>query len=124
MRVLLRAGDLLYIPCGYWHKAEAKGAGDPAISLAVGVMSRSAMDVYDFLRRRLVQSLVWRQRLPLVGPASGTLRAELEATYGHLFKQLADDLAKTFADPRLLSDFLKELTKPAVPETPDAGDKQ
>ncbi len=25
MRVLLRGGDLLYIPCGYWHKAEAKG---------------------------------------------------------------------------------------------------
>jgi hypothetical protein len=53
-----------------------------AISLAVGVMSRSAMDVYEFLRRRLVESLVWRQRLPIVGPAS---REELEATYAHLF---------------------------------------
>jgi hypothetical protein len=137
MRVLLRAGDLQYIPCGWWHKAEAKPGGtnfspsamsdglksvlrdsgdglksvpsDPdeaAISLAVGVMSRSAMDVYDFLRGRLVQSLVWRQRLPLAGPASPMSREELESTYRHLFDQLADDLRRTLADGRLLADFL------------------
>jgi len=150
MRVLLRAGDLLYIPCGYWHKADAKGlpherggqspfsqsrkwgltpeqkkATDPgtAVSLAVGVMSPTAMNVYDFLRQRLVESLVWRQRLPLVGPASGLSAEELEATYGHLFKQLADDLAKTFADPRLISDFLEELTK-AAGEPPEAGEEK
>jgi hypothetical protein len=154
MRVLLRAGDLLYIPCGWWHKAEAKGArtlplppgagrgeekstnrnapspcplpkgegAETAISLAVGVMSRSAMDVYDFLRKRLVESLVWRQRLPLVGPASALSREELEATYAHLFKQLADDLAKTFADPRLLADYLEELRKSSLQETPERGD--
>ncbi|MEX2307227.1 MAG: cupin domain-containing protein [Pirellulales bacterium] len=118
MRVLLRAGDLLYIPCGYWHRAEAKGLSheqekgtDPeaAISLAVGVMSRSAMDVYDFLRGRLVQSLVWRQRLPLVGAASPTSREELEATYRQIFEQLAGDLAKALADPRLVAEFLEWL---------------
>jgi ribosomal protein L16 Arg81 hydroxylase len=131
MRVQLHAGDLLYIPCGYWHKAVAGdwglGAGglrlasrdvrdpDPqppvpsphaSISLAIGVMSRSAMDVYDFLRKRLMQSLVWRQRLPLPNsPARG--RDELEATYQHLFAQLADNLVKTFRDPQLVDDFLR-----------------
>jgi ribosomal protein L16 Arg81 hydroxylase len=124
MRVLLRAGDLLYIPCGYWHKAEAKGAGDPAISLAVGVMSRSAMDVYDFLRRRLVQSLVWRQRLPLVGAASPMSRDELQATYRHLFEQLADDLAKTLADPRLSADFLEQLTQSAAGEPREGSEEK
>jgi hypothetical protein len=126
MRVLLRAGDLLYIPCGWWHKAEARGSvpffseqkkgtdPDTAISIAVGVMSRSAMDVYDFLRQRLVESLVWRQRLPIVGPASPLSRDELVATYAHLFKQLAGDLARTFADQRLVDDFLAELTKSAA----------
>jgi hypothetical protein len=83
-------------------------------------MSRSAMDVYDFLRRRLVESLVWRQRLPLVGPASPLSRDELVATYAHLFQQLAGDLARTFADRRLVDDFLAELTKtPAGKESRD-----
>ncbi len=138
MRVMLRAGDLLYIPCGYWHKAEAKrrarmqergsvpifseqkmgtdpdNTTDPetAISLAVGVMSRSAMDVYDFLRARLVESLVWRQRLPLPSPASPQSRDELEATYRQLFQQLANDLAKTLNDPQLVSEFIEHLSKP------------
>jgi hypothetical protein len=64
------------------------------------------MDVYDFLRERLVESLVWRQRLPLPNsPARG--RDELKATYQHLFAQLADDLAKTVRDPQLIEDFLR-----------------
>jgi 50S ribosomal protein L16 3-hydroxylase len=123
MRVQLRAGDLLYIPCGYWHKAEAiaekgsvssfseqKMGTDPeaAISLAIGVMSHSAIDVYDFLRTRLVESLVWRQRLPLPNSSART-RDDLEATYKHLFAQLADDLSKTFRDPQLVEEFLRSL---------------
>jgi hypothetical protein len=130
MRATLRAGDLLYIPCGYWHKAEAKGGGpgarqekgsvpnfseqkigtDPAetsISLAIGVMSRSAMDVYDFLRSRLVQSLVWRQRLPVPHPKE-TSRVQWEATCRHLFAQLAGDLAKLLNDPNLAAELLNE----------------
>jgi hypothetical protein len=125
MRVALRAGDLLYIPCGYWHKAEAKGSpqkgsvpifseqkmgtdpGETAISLAIGVMSRSAMDVYEFLRHRLVQSLVWRQRLPVPRPDGGS-RVELEATYRHLFGQLAGDMARLLNDPKLAAEFLDE----------------
>jgi len=111
MRVLLRPGDLLYIPCGYWHKAEAVPfplgdvSGDPAISLAIGVMSRSAMDVYDFLRKRLVQSLMWRQRLPIANIQQQP-DVELKTTYPKLFEQLADDVAKTLRDPKLIDEFL------------------
>ena len=137
MRVLLRAGDLLYIPCGYWHKAEAKSEGeqkgsvpifskqkmgtkpdDAAISLAVGVMSRSAIDVYDFLRKRLVQSLVWRQRLPIPDGAA-TTRQELETKYRHVFEQLATDLAKTFSDPRLVNEFLGAFTNSVTADLTD-----
>ncbi|HJQ80443.1 MAG TPA: cupin domain-containing protein [Lacipirellulaceae bacterium] len=120
MRVLLKPGDLLYIPCGYWHKAEAiaekgsvpifseqKMGTDPeaAISLAVGVMSRAAIDVYDFLRQRLVESILWRQRLPLPN-AGGRSRVELEAMYRQLFEQLGDDLKKSAADPQFVRAFL------------------
>jgi len=106
MRVLLRAGDMLYIPSGYWHKAEALETGEAAISLAVGVMSRSAIDVYEFLRSRLVQSLVWRQRLPLLSSPEPEARMQLEETFHHLLRQLQDDLARTLADPGLVKDFL------------------
>jgi len=107
MRVTLRAGDLLYIPCGYWHHADASKSSETAISLAIGVMSRSAMDVFDFLRRRLVESLMWRQRLPVRGPATPMSREELEAAYRELFAQLGADLTRMLADSRLASEFIE-----------------
>ncbi|HEV3339654.1 MAG TPA: cupin domain-containing protein, partial [Pirellulales bacterium] len=47
-RCLLSAGDWLYVPHGYWHKAEAR---DESISLAVGLMCPTALDLLDFLRQ-------------------------------------------------------------------------
>jgi len=106
MRVSLKPGDLLYVPCGYWHKADASKSPATAISLAVGVMSRTAIDVFDFLRRRLLDSLFWRQRLLIVGPASAMSAEQIEAAYRELFAQLGADVAKRFADPRLVEEFL------------------
>lgn len=106
MRVLLSAGDWLYIPCGYWHKANARDSDETAISLALGVMSPSAIDVYDFLRGRLLDALLWRQRLPVNGTASPASNDQLVERYRELFEQLADDLAKTLRDERCVSDFL------------------
>jgi hypothetical protein len=86
------------------------GFPDAAISLAIGVMSRTAMDVYEFLRKRLTQSLVWRQRLPLPNAPSHS-RDELVKTYRHLFQQLADDFAKTLGDPQLIDEFLRSMAR-------------
>jgi ribosomal protein L16 Arg81 hydroxylase len=105
MRVLLGAGDWLYIPCGYWHKAEARG-DETSISLAVGLMSPAAIDVYDFLRQRLAHSLMWRQRLPIRGHAASRSSDELAAQYQQLFQQLADDLQKVLRDSQFVDDFL------------------
>ena len=106
MRVLLSAGDWLYIPCGYWHKADARDSAETAISMALGVMSPSAVDVYDFLRARLLDSLLWRQRLPASGTESPVCHDQLVARYRELFEQLADDLAKSLRDERFVRDFL------------------
>jgi ribosomal protein L16 Arg81 hydroxylase len=91
MRATLKAGDLLYIPCGYWHRAQANPGSEVAISLAVGVMSRSAMDIFALLRNKLLESLMWRQRLPV----TRHLRKE-DATiaYNRLLRELASDISK------------------------------
>jgi 50S ribosomal protein L16 3-hydroxylase len=95
-QAFLHAGDLLYIPCGYWHRAEALSHADASISLAIGVMSPAAIDVLELLRPQLVSSLVWRQRLPLTWDADAT---EL---YQSLLKILATDISQSLTSPATL----------------------
>jgi ribosomal protein L16 Arg81 hydroxylase len=109
VRVTLKAGDLLYIPCGYWHKADATASAEAAISLAVGVMSPAAIGVLDFLRPRLLESMLWRQRLPVAGNASPMSGEELMAAYRELFGKLGEDLVKRLKDPLLLKDFVEAM---------------
>lgn len=117
MKCRLVAGDWLYIPGGYWHMAKAE---DESISLSVGVRSTTAMDVYDFLRQRLVQSLMWRQRLPPPGKVSTLSTQELVDRYQSLFAELGDDLAKMLHDEQLVREFLASLER-ASGKTSDLG---
>jgi 50S ribosomal protein L16 3-hydroxylase len=101
-RVMLDAGDLLYIPCGYWHRTESpQGSAGAAISLAVGIMSPSAIDLLIPLRRKLAGSLAWRQRLPI------GMEVNLENRLRLLLAQLADDCSRTLKSPELLSEIMK-----------------
>jgi len=111
MRCGLSAGDWLYIPAGYWHKAEGVGE-KPSISLAVGVMSPAAITIYDRLRRRLLDSLLWRQRLPITGAASPLSKEELRARYRELLAQLSGDLVRLLE----LDDFVDELVEHTSPK--------
>lgn len=103
LRCTLEAGDWLYIPGGYWHVAQAERE---ALSLAVGVMSTSAMDVFDFLRGRLLGSLCWRQRLPTPGEASPLGDEELLERYRDLFAELGEELKDTITSEPFLRAFL------------------
>lgn len=105
MKCLLQAGDWLYIPNGYWHVAQAK---EPAISLAVGVMTTTGVDVFDFLRRRVLSSMLWRQRIPFAGAAWELSSDEVLEQYRSICAELADDLAKTLQDETFLRSFLFE----------------
>jgi ribosomal protein L16 Arg81 hydroxylase len=108
MRVLLKAGDLLYVPCGYWHRADASGSAEAAISLAVGVMSRSAIEVFDRLRSRLLESLAWRQRLPVLADPSDAAAEALVEQYRALLASLSVDLARQLNDPALVASLLEQ----------------
>lgn len=100
----LLAGDWLYIPAGYWHVAKAS---EDAISLAIGVTSASALDAFDFLRRELLASPLWRQRLPVAGRASSLTGDELAERYRTLLGELSEDVARRFGDARFLRAFLE-----------------
>lgn len=104
LRCNLHAGDWLYIPAGYWHSTRA---GEESISLNVGILSTSAIDVYDFLRRRLLDDLRWRQRLPTPGEASTLDDAELLRQYRELFADLGRDLAELLGREETARGFLE-----------------
>ncbi len=99
----LAAGDWLYIPHGWWHRAEAVEA---SISLAVGVLSPTAIGLYDFVRQRLLSSLRWRQRLPPIGQAAGPAGEALTVQMHERFTELGAELAKHFRDETLVRDYL------------------
>lgn len=99
----LAAGDWLYIPNGYWHVAQSV---EDSISLAVGVLMPSAIDALDVARQRLLDSLLWRQRLPVAGDVAAESPEEQIARYREVFAELGDDLARLFQDEAFVRSFL------------------
>jgi 50S ribosomal protein L16 3-hydroxylase len=82
----LCVGDWLYVPGGYWHRTQAQ---EESVSLSVGVMPATAVDVYDWLRGDLLNDLRWRQRLPPPGEDV----EELVRRYREILADLGRDLA-------------------------------
>ena len=108
MRCELAAGDWLYVPSGYWHMGQSS---ETAISLAIGVQPHTAIEVFDFLRPRLLDSIFWRQRLPVSGKAAAMSDDELRAAYVAAFREIGRELSRVLGDPRLVQDFLKRLSR-------------
>jgi 50S ribosomal protein L16 3-hydroxylase len=109
MRCLLAPGDWLYIPCGYWHRAEAR---ETSISLAVGLMAPAAVSLLDGLKKDLLESLLWRQRLPVIGAGDSGKEGELREQYRMLLGQLADDLQKRLRDEEFLECVIEKMRRP------------
>lgn len=119
-KCLLAAGDWLYIPGGYWHKTEARG--EESVSLSVGVQAQTAMDLFDFLRPRLLESLRWRQRLPCGGAGQTKTAAELEELLAAVLSDLGDDLAKLLRDKMLPREYLAAArARSLAPDKPRSG---
>jgi ribosomal protein L16 Arg81 hydroxylase len=115
MECALDAGDWLYIPAGYWHATEAK---ELSISLSVGVMSPTAIDLLDMLRPLLVESLRWRQRLPLTSELSGVSDAEARERLRSILADLGADLARRLTSDAFLEAYLQQRRSNVAPTGP------
>lgn len=83
----LEPGDWLYVPAGFWHVARAM---EDSLSISIGVLPPTAMDVFDELRQHFAESVIWRTRLPA---------HEAPATLG---PQLLQEASRLFGDPQLI----------------------
>jgi 50S ribosomal protein L16 3-hydroxylase len=108
MECKLAAGDWLYIPGGYWH---ATRATEKSLSLSVGVLSATALDLLDFLRAELAEDLRWRQRLP-VGPVTEFL------SEADLLQSLSRDLSERLAREGMLARFVDRRRRDSKPISP------
>jgi ribosomal protein L16 Arg81 hydroxylase len=106
LEVELREGDWLYVPSGWWHEGEARTRSR---SLAIGVAAPSGLDVLSAARETLLDSLLWRRRLP-VSPLDGRPEAERVARFRALLDELLADLRETIGSPDWIRAFLRSAT--------------
>ena len=112
MECRLNAGDWLYIPPGYWHATRAL---ELSISLSIGVMSATAINLLEVLRPLLVQSLRWRQRLPLTSEFAALSEAEVRDRLQLVFGGLGRELAEQLSSASFLEQYLKWRAKYGAP---------
>ena len=68
----LEAGDVLYLPRGWWHAPQ--GIGEPSLHLTIGLPRPTGADLLDWLMNRLLGASEVRRDLPRFGDAEATIK--------------------------------------------------
>lgn len=89
----LNAGDVLYIPRGWWHVAQPKG--EPTLHLSFGVNRRTGVDFIGWLQDRLRDQVVFRRDLPRLGSTEEKL-SRLDELRNALADALSADLLQEY----------------------------
>lgn len=95
-RVLLKTGDLLYLPRGWYHDALAEAPA--SVHIAYGTHAVLGMDALNILTERVLYEPLFRQPLPR---QDGTAAAKFALT--NRVGQLGAKLAELAKDPKVLS---------------------
>jgi ribosomal protein L16 Arg81 hydroxylase len=99
----LAAGDWLYIPGGWWHVARAR---ERSLSLSIGVMPVTPMEIFDALRVELIGDPAMRRRLPPAAFASLDGGTDLVEGYAPATAQIAQRVREALSGPFFLERFL------------------
>lgn len=111
IKVLLTEGDWLYIPSGWWHKAETKSE---SMHISIGLMPKAAVDFTSFLPQYLSQFPFWRQRVPLLHKLT---KEEEKQFYREAMQKLGDDLKEKFSSDLFLEFYLDNVRRAKVNNT-------
>lgn len=106
IKVLLKEGDWLYIPSGWWHIARTQSE---SMHISIGLMPRSAVDVANFLPQYLSHHSFWRTRMPVHKKFHD--EKEEVSFYQDAMKTLGKDLENTISDPDFIKKLLTHLKK-------------
>jgi hypothetical protein len=105
--VVLRPGDVLYVPRGHWHYAIAHES--TSLHVTVGVTCRKGTAFLDWLSGELLQDAAWRRNMPLMTTAASVDgRFELSREFVAWGQALAQSLTAQVADPDLFERFCKD----------------
>jgi len=90
-QVTLKAGDLLYLPRGWYHDALAEA--DASVHVAYGANAALGMDLMSILFERVVAEPLFRQPLPRQDgtPAAGFALSTRAAALGNRLSELCRD---------------------------------
>ncbi len=93
---ILEAGDLLYIPRGFWHVAYP--LNEPTLHLTIGVHKRAGLDLLRWLVNRMRSSELFRMDLPRFATGEN-IKAHLMQMRAELLEEWDNDiLNRYFAD--------------------------
>jgi ribosomal protein L16 Arg81 hydroxylase len=119
IRCELQAGDWLYIPNGYWHRA---CANSESLSLAVGILPATGINVLDIAREQVLDSMRWRQRLPVWGTAAENEGADAAIPLRQRLTELADDLRTMLTSAAFERSLLDRLRSEATSDPAETAD--
>ncbi|HKT78662.1 MAG TPA: cupin domain-containing protein [Vicinamibacterales bacterium] len=111
--VVLRPGDVLYVPRGHWHYAVATEL--TSLHVTVGVTCRKGSEFLDWLGGELLHEAIWRQNLPLL--ADCTQRGTLQEPAG-LAKwadAIRESIEAKLADADVFSRFCRDTLAQIAP---------
>ena len=96
----LRAGDVLYLPRGWWHDARAEADdgthGEGSMHLTCSVTAVTGLDFMEWLAGRLARHEAFRRDLP--HPADAAADAHYAALREMIVRELQDDPGGRFRD--------------------------
>jgi ribosomal protein L16 Arg81 hydroxylase len=96
----MKAGDLLYLPRGLFHRATA--SRETSIHLSFGIRRPTGLDFLDLVMQRLIAEPATREYVPRLDPASG------DTDLGAYLDAMRDRLVAAANDPETRDEFLEQ----------------
>ncbi len=103
--VVLRKGDVLYVPRGHWHYAVAQDS--ISLHITAGVACRKGSAFLDWLSDELQQSPIWRRNAPLMEAARSNGTLTIPASFAEWTEALKSSLREKLSEPGLVERFWK-----------------